>query len=266
MTLKPGRELVRATLAAILRRTPLGLWPVRVRRGIAAGARWTLFPWSSYWRGTHEPEVQEVLARLGNGRIEGWNCWDLGAHFGLYSVGLARRVGPGGQVAAFEPNPLSFQRLARHRRMNRLSWLKIYPFAASASSGEAELFTYGDLGSTTTHLPHDGEARTDDIAPVVVRKVRLDDLVANGELRLPQFVKIDVEGHGHRALAGMRKTLAATRPLIVAALHTPDEIQGMQAELEPFGYSWLRLDGTPAATIQSGKDYLLTPRVPAPGN
>ena len=165
-----------------------------------------------------------MLARLGNGRIEGWNCWDLGAHFGLYSVGLARRVGPGGQVAAFEPNPLSFQRLARHRRMNRLSWLKIYPFAASASSGEAELFTYGDLGSTTTHLPHDGEARTDDIAPVVVRKVRLADLVANGELRLPQFVKIDVEGHGHRALAGMRKTLAATRPLIVAALHTPDEI------------------------------------------
>ena len=31
----------------VLGRTPLGLWPVRVRGGVAAGARWTLYPWSA---------------------------------------------------------------------------------------------------------------------------------------------------------------------------------------------------------------------------
>lgn len=63
---------------------------------------------------------------LGGGNISGWNCWDLGAHFGLYSVALALRVGPEGQVAAFEPNPVSFARLERHRRMNGLDRLKTY--------------------------------------------------------------------------------------------------------------------------------------------
>ena len=38
---------------------------VRVRHGFAAGARWTAFPWSAYWRGTHEPEIQKILLELG---------------------------------------------------------------------------------------------------------------------------------------------------------------------------------------------------------
>lgn len=104
----------------------VGLLPVTIRRGAAQGTRWTLFPWSSYWRGTHEPEVQAAIMSLGGGDISGWNCWDLGAHFGLYSVALALRVGPEGQVAAFEPNPVSFARLERHRRMNGLDRLKTY--------------------------------------------------------------------------------------------------------------------------------------------
>jgi hypothetical protein len=128
------KDLLRAAAASLLLKTPLGLCPVRVRRGVAAGARWTLYPWTSYWRGTHEPAVQEALLALGGGDIRGWNCWDLGAHFGLYSIGLAQRVGPMGQVAAFEPNPLSYARLHRHARMNRFDWLKTYQAAVSDGS------------------------------------------------------------------------------------------------------------------------------------
>ena len=87
-------------------------------RGGRRGAL-TLNPWSAYWRGTHEPSLQQAL--IGVGGVRSWNCWDLGAPFGIYSVGLARRVGPDGAVAAFEPNPGSYARLVRHQRMNRLS-------------------------------------------------------------------------------------------------------------------------------------------------
>jgi FkbM family methyltransferase len=233
---------------------------VRVRRGIAQGARWTLFPWTSYWRGTHEPALQTALAELGGGDIHGWTCWDLGAHFGLYSVGLARRVGATGQVAAFEPNPASFARLERHRRLNHLSWLKTYRAAVSDHNEGAELFTYGNLGTTTTHLPFDGESRPADSGVLPVRTVRLDDLVRAGELRPPQFVKIDVEGHGHRALAGMRGTLAATRPLIIAAFHSPEEIQGMMSLLTPLDYDWKAIGGAdPRPEVQIGQDYLFHP-------
>jgi FkbM family methyltransferase len=236
----------------------VGRIPVRIRGGVAKGARWTLYPWTSYWRGTHEPALQGAIGRLGGGRIRDWSCWDLGAHFGFYSVALARRVGAGGQVAAFEPNPRSFQRLELHRRMNGLPWLRTYPVAVSDRSGAAELLTYGDLGSTTTHLRYDGETAGAPSAPIPVRSVRLDDMVGRGELRAPQFVKIDVEGHAHRALGGMRETVAASRPSLIVGFHSDREVEGVLGILGPLGYRWEAIASAAPATLM-GSDYLFTP-------
>ena len=243
----------------ILGRTPLGLWPVRVRGGVAAGARWTLYPWSAYWRGGFETELQQELINLGD--IAGWTCWDLGAHYGLYSVGLALRTGPTGQVVSFEPNPLSYGRLERHRRMNRLAWMKTIRAAVSDAPGVAEFYTYGDLESTTTHLPYAGETRSADCAPVKVKLVRLDDLVARGEIRAPNFVKVDVEGHAHHALAGARDTLTRQRPILIVAFHSEEEVRGVHAILDPLGYSATLLatdSGSRDAAI--GHDFIFRPR------
>ena len=243
----------------LLRATRLSLLPVRVRGGVAAGARWTLFPWTSYWRGTHEPKVQAAIAALGGGSVAGWSCWDLGAHFGLYSIGLARRVGPAGEVAAFEPNPASFARLRRHARMNNLPWLKIYQAAVSDRTGSSEMFTYADQAATTTHLAYEGEARLPSCNPIPVRTVRLDDLADSGELRVPDFVKVDVEGHAHRALWGMIGTLRKRLPTLIVAIHSPEEWEGVRDALEPLGYAWAPLDsgGSPPWI---GRDLLCAPR------
>ena len=233
---------------------------MRVRSGFAAGARWTLYPWSSYWRGGFENELQQELIGLGD--ITGLCCWDLGAHYGLYSVGLARRSGPTGQVVSFEPHPLSFARLERHRRMNRLDWLKAIPAAVSDSPGTAEFYTYGELESTTTHLPYEGETRGTNCAPLSVRLLRLDDLVAAGEIRAPHLVKVDVEGHAHKALAGARTTLAAAHPILVVAFHSEIEASGVRAVLDPLGYSATRVatySGSSHDII--GHDFIFRPTV-----
>ena len=222
---------------------------VRVRHGFAAGARWTAFPWSAYWRGTHEPEIQKILLELGQGNIEGWSCWDLGSHYGIYSIGLARRIGASGEVAAFEPNPLSFRRLETHRRLNDLSNLKLFKVAVSDVQGSSELFTYGELESTFTHLRYDGESGVGG-QPIKVATVQLDDLVRAGAIRAPDFIKIDVEGHGHRAFAGARETIARKRPVVLAAFHCPEEEQGILAVLEPLGYERKQI---------STDDFLFTP-------
>jgi FkbM family methyltransferase len=238
----------------------VGLLPVRVRCGAARGARWTLFPWTSYWRGTHEPLLQAAISGLNGGDVTGWSCWDLGAHFGLYSVALARAVGPTGQVAAFEPNPESFRRLERHRRMNGLGWLKPFPAAVSDAAGTSELLTYGDLDSTSTHLAYEGEARGAAAAPIAIRLVQLDELVRRGEVRAPHFVKVDVEGHGHKAVAGMRETLAASRPRLIVAFHSPEEVAGVLAVLRPLGYRWEAIGPAAAGPEPAvGADYLFTP-------
>ncbi len=231
--------------------------PVKVGSGVLKGARWTLYPWTSYWRGTHEPAVQAAIGQVGGGDIKGWSCWDLGAHFGYYSVALAMRVGPGGQVAAFEPNPESFARLERHRRMNRLDWLKTYQAAVSDRAGGAELLTYGDLGSTSTHLRYDDEAVSKKSAPIGIQTLRLDDLVASGELRAPMFIKIDVEGHGSHAVAGMKATLAKARPVMIVAFHSKAEVDGVLGVLEPLGYTWTAIVAPPTDSDSLiGGDYL----------
>lgn len=223
-----------------LKVTGLQYWPVRVQGGIAEGARWTLYPWSAYWRGTHEPVLQQALAELGD--MTGWSCWDLGAHYGLYSVGLARRVGPTGEVAAFEPNPLSFSRLERHRRMNELSTLRVFQAAVSNRAGEADLFTYGNLESTTTHLPYESETPGPAAKPIRVRLVKLDEFAVAEGLRPPDLIKIDVEGHAHHALAGASGFLAKSRPIVIAAIHSSAEVEGCDAVLLPLGYKRQRLE------------------------
>jgi FkbM family methyltransferase len=235
----------------------VGYLPVRVQAGPAKGARWTLFPRTSYWRGTHELWVQGAIEALGI--LRGWSCWDLGADFGFYSVMLALRTGPEGEVAAFEPNPRSFGRLRLHARMNGLGWLKCYRSAASDSSGSSELMTYGDLGSTSTHLLYDGEVPGKACLPIEIQTLRLDDEVEAGRLRLPRFIKMDVEGHGHRALRGMARTLEKARPQLIIAFHSDAEVEGCLAILEPLGYRHEPVGVPSRSDSLVGGDFLFRP-------
>lgn len=248
--------LLQRTIGAVLRFTGLQYWPVRVRQGLPAGARWTLYPWTSYWRGGYEPDMERAILSLGD--LTGKTCWDLGAHFGYYSIGLAQRVGPTGQVASFEPFPSSFSRLERHRRMNRLDWLRVFPCAASDRTGLQEFFTDTTEGDTAVHLAYEGEARTAATPTISVPTVRLDDLVARGEIRPPDLIKIDVEGHGHRALAGALESVRRKRPVILMGFHSPQEVAGTRELLAPLGYRWepLRPD---APSDLVGHDCLLRP-------
>ncbi len=258
------KAVLQKTLGWILKSSHLQYWPVRVRSGIAAGARWTLYPWTSYWRGTQEPTMHRALRSIGD--IQGWSCWDLGAHFGIYSVGLALRVGPTGEVAAFEPNPLSYARLERHRKMNRLDWLKLYNAAVSDATATGNLYTYGSLDTTTTHLPYEGETPDAAAQPLAVKTLALDELVASGQIRPPQLMKVDVEGHGHRALAGAMKSISLSRPIIFMGFHSSNEVEGTKALLDPLGYTWEPLEaGAPPDCI--GADFLLRPSGrPSPGS
>jgi FkbM family methyltransferase len=238
----------------------LDLLPVRVSRGIAEGARWSLFPWTSYWRGTHEPAVQARLVALWD--WTGKSCWDLGSHFGLFAIGLGRRVGPGGAVAAFEPSPGAYRRLQMHVRRNRLPWVKTFCCAVSDHAAVEPFVDYtASDASTTGHLLYDTEP-CDSTTPMrLVETVRLDDWVEAGRIAAPDFIKLDVEGHGHRACRGAARTIAEHRPVILAGLHSPQEVAGIRELLDPLGYDIRAIDEGPvAAATMTGRDFVFTPR------
>jgi hypothetical protein len=107
------------TLSRLLAATPLAHIPVRVQSGFAKGSRWTLLPFSTYWRyGGGERDVEIAVSYIPD--LTGLVFWDFGAHFGIHTVGMAKQVGPLGQVAAFEPLPGPFSKLTRHVRLNDL--------------------------------------------------------------------------------------------------------------------------------------------------
>jgi FkbM family methyltransferase len=218
---------------AFMRWTRLGDLPMRVRGGLAAGARWTLYPFSSYWRGASDKESTAWVDRFCR---PGGCALDLGAHFGLYTVGMAQRVGPTGQVVALEPEETARRRCMLHVRMNHLDWVRVFGEAASDRTGTIWLVDNGGAGSTTNYVSKDGGSG------IALPCVRLDDLFARERLRPPDFIKIDVENHGAEALAGAGAILAG-KPHIMMSFHSERELAGAKEILAPLGYRAKSLAG-----------------------
>jgi FkbM family methyltransferase len=231
-----------ATLTRLLHLSRIGLIPMKVRGGFLRGARWTLWPCSSYWRLEYEPEVQAALRR--HAPAEGQVAWDLGAHFGFYSLWLARAVGPRGEVVAFEPDPTSHGRLRRHLALNPWACVRSFPCAVSEKDDTLRLIQNQGAGATTSHLAYHGEQAS--TGPVVeVATVSLDLLAAREHLRPPALIKIDVEGHAASALKGARDILARHHPRLLISLHSPEECTGVRGELESLGYCPVDLEDRP---------------------
>lgn len=232
---------LKTSLSKIISKTPLQHFPVRVRRGLARGMRWTFLPFSSNWREGGEVEVETALKKCGE--LEGGTCWDLGSHFGIHTVGLARVVGPAGQVCAFEPDPTAFQKLSKHLRMNHLAWVKTFNVGVSDRSGSSEMLVTGGLGSTFTHLRYDDEPVVENECKIRIATVALDELVESGEIRPPDLIKVDVQGHGAKALRGAEKSIQKQRPTIVFSCHCQPEADFVAELVKKMDYQCLNSSG-----------------------
>lgn len=79
------------------------------------------------------------FAVLGKFLKPGGTFVDVGANAGLYSVYAAKKVGPKGQVFAFEPSRREAASLNRNADVNRLTNLRCFQMAAGAAEGTAQL-------------------------------------------------------------------------------------------------------------------------------
>ncbi len=65
---------------------------------------------------------------------------DVGAHHGLYTLLVSKRVGRKGRVIAFEPSPREFRKLKKHIRWNRCSNVQLMPCAVGDEPGETDFY------------------------------------------------------------------------------------------------------------------------------
>jgi FkbM family methyltransferase len=164
---------------------------------------------------------------------------DVGASVGLFTSRMARLVGPGGRVHAFEPNPQRHARLRALAGPNRP--IVLHPVALSDEAGDGQLWIPRVDGQALAERASlDGHAcdcaNTD---PVAVRLATFDDEIGEDRDRVA-FIKCDVEGHEAAVLAGAAETLARSRPAVLVEVeerHHDRPLDAVLADVVPDGYA-----------------------------
>jgi FkbM family methyltransferase len=168
---------------------------------------------------------------------------DIGANVGMYTVWAAKTRQA--RVFAFEPEAQNYALLNRNLVLNGLGdRVKAYCLGLSDQAGYSELHLSSlKAGGSCHSLGERVDFKHEPMQPVYSQgciSARLDDLVAQGVVPVPQHVKIDVDGIEPKVIGGARRVLAdrTVRSLLIETnQNLPDHLQ-MVAELEAFGFRY----------------------------
>ena len=177
----------------------------------------------------------EILAALQRWTKPGNTVVDIGANIGYFTAHLARLVGSGGCVHAFEPDPANFALLTENMRANKLTWVQLHQAAVGAQTGQATLHISEYNGGM--HRLYDSVCCTGPGLDVAVQT--LDQLLAGVRIDL---IKIDIEGYEPAALMGAQACLRANPELKIVSEYCPASM--LEAGGQPSAMlNWLREQG-----------------------
>jgi FkbM family methyltransferase len=144
----------------------------------------------------------------------GTTALDIGAHIGVFSVLMARSVGAGGRIFAFEPTPKTREVLRRTIALNDCH--RIVEVRAEAVSDASGTRTFYDIGADApkgNSLIQIPESR-----PISVQTLCVDEFLRQRDARVA-CMKIDAEGAELEILRGAVNTIATCRPAIQLEIH-----------------------------------------------
>ena len=134
--------------------------------------------------------------------------WDVGANIGYYTVKFSEAVSENGEVYGFEPIPETFKILSNTTRS--LSNVNLLCCALGQEDSSLLMSNDPNIGSPTNKiLISNSIASAKNSVFIKVRSA--DSLIESGELEIPNFIKIDVEGHENDVINGMSKLLKESR-------------------------------------------------------
>jgi FkbM family methyltransferase len=163
--------------------------------------------------GRYSPEIISLMKCLVS---EGESVFDIGAQLGYLTAHLAQLVGKDGKVYSFEPDPDALSRLRRSVEANGTDHVTIFPVAVGDEAGTLTFNVSPTVGWSTAVKG----AHHNDLHPIEVTVVRIDDMAWGGQFRRPvRFVKVDVEGFECCVLDGMRELIRTDSPLILVEVN-----------------------------------------------
>jgi FkbM family methyltransferase len=215
------RTIVRA--ARSLQRRLFGSFVYVPRRGFFAGFKVVgRVPGLELVRMRRDGAALRELRALEGLDLEGRVAYDVGAQFGTHTFLLRRLVGPAGAVYAFEPEPVARARVTGLVELNGLDNVAVFPIAAGAEAGVAQLAVPDRSQPGAATLAQEVAEGLSVTRCHPVQVVRLDDWCAENGLRDPDLIKIDVEGFEREVLAGCRELVARARPVVFVEVHGTD--------------------------------------------
>ncbi|MFZ4069725.1 MAG: FkbM family methyltransferase [Caulobacterales bacterium] len=135
-----------------------------------------------------------------------------GANIGAHTLSLARAVGPGGRVIAFEPQPAVFYDLCAVAALNGLTQIDARRQGLGREPGWLQVDGQDD--PSRAHNAGGRSLATQGSGPAVPI-VRLDDVFAEpGAPQRLDMIKLDVEGMEGEALAGAEGVIARHKPAL----------------------------------------------------
>ena len=142
---------------------------------------------------------------------------DIGANYGVYTLSIAKAVGPTGAVWAFEPASSTAALLAQGVAANNFTQVVLERSALAHECGTAQL-TLNDNAELNSLVRTEQSGSTSETVPVVT----LDDCMVRYGWEDIDFVKIDAEGEEANIIDGGRRFLADASPLILYEVKAGD--------------------------------------------
>lgn len=193
--------------------------------------------WCAMAGSAYEPELPWLLEYLQPGDT----FIDVGANIGIFSLHIARRLGPAGQVFSLEPGPGAFQLLKRNILDNHLEKsVKFFQLAASNQGGTMKMGGDSAVWNSLSLSNSPSEGGTE------VRITTLDDLLQEEGDRPVHALKIDAEGVEQLVLEGSKKLIHAHKPTIIFETISTSADNRAGDLLKEWGYQILApLDDSP---------------------
>lgn len=178
-----------------------------IKTGPAAGMLFSCLTSHKYFfvRGNYESDLAvpiQSLVRAGS------VVFDIGAHFGYWTLALSRLCGTTGTVFAFEPSPENLERLRQNLQINEIHNVQVICAAVSDVDGKLQ---FSEAGSQSAV----GSGR------VEVDAITLDAFCQAHPK--PDFLLIDVEGHAGQVLRGADRIFRERPVPVLCEVHDQSE-------------------------------------------
>lgn len=229
--LKKGIFLSKGTRIQTLRKTPKKIIYLKVLKLIA---RWFKKPirikaktfWNEnillvipeqvslciYRYGFHEQGLTRMILEY---LKPGMTFFDIGAHFGYFTLLSSFLVGNEGRVHSFEPTPSTFNIL----KVNVSNKDNVFLNNCAVFS-ERKIVLINDYGIkySAFNSIYNGRLPQDILPKLETKKyevdsISIDDYVEHNRI-IPNFIKIDAESSEYEIILGMEKTITKFHPII----------------------------------------------------